>query len=94
MTLLGCRHRWESHRVLVDFGGADTNSPPCWHEHRYRGRRPLLGVAEQAERARVRAELERLAIERPTLAEVGDQAAAADERSGPGVASRTDSEPV
>ena len=79
---------------LVYFRGADTNSPQCGQEHRLRGLRPLLGAVEQAERARVQEQLERLAIARPSLAEVGNQAAATDEQRGPGVTSGTDSEPV
>jgi hypothetical protein len=43
---------------LVDFGGADTQSPPCGQETRHRGRRPLLSEVEAEERRRVRAEIE------------------------------------
>ena len=46
---------------LVDFGGSDTSSPPCGQEDQFRGRRPLLGRVEQAERERVQAELRALA---------------------------------
>ena len=54
---------------LVDFGGADTDSPPCGQEGERRGRRTLLSVIESEERSRVQAELLRLAEEARTQAE-------------------------
>ncbi len=54
---------------LVDFGGPDTNSPPCWQEVERRGRRPLLSVIEAEERSRVQAELLLLAEEALTQKE-------------------------
>ena len=43
---------------LVDFGGPDTQSPPCGQETRHRGRRALLSAVEAEERRRVRSEIE------------------------------------
>ena len=60
-----------SHTVfLVDFGRADTNSPPCGQERQHRGRRQQLGPVEQEERRRVTEELQRLAASVPRRPEV------------------------
>ena len=42
---------------LVDFGGPDTQSPPCGQEATHRGRRTLLSAVETEERRRVRSEI-------------------------------------
>jgi hypothetical protein len=43
---------------LVDFGGPDTQSPPCGQESRHRGRRTLLSAVEEEQRRRIRSEIE------------------------------------
>ena len=45
---------------LVDFGQSDAPSPACGQESRLRGRRPLFEPIELEERARVKAELQKL----------------------------------
>jgi hypothetical protein len=42
---------------LVDFGGPDTQSPPCGQEATHRGRRTLLSAVEAEERRRVQSEI-------------------------------------
>jgi hypothetical protein len=52
----------ENHTVfLVDFGGADSSlSAGCGQERELRGRRPRLTPLKLEERARARAEIDRL----------------------------------
>ena len=45
---------------LVDIGQSDAPSPACGQESRLRGRRPLFEPIELEERARVKAELQKL----------------------------------